>query len=106
MKSPKILMIGIGGVYNYGCEAIVRGTEEIIRKEYPSAEIIYASRRPIDDQDRLKRSQVRIVKRKYLRRYSIKNIFHKLLSTIGIKWYQRIDSLRMLKGIDAVLVAI
>jgi hypothetical protein len=32
MKSPRILLIGIGGVYNYGCEAIVRGTEAIVRR--------------------------------------------------------------------------
>ena len=50
-NKPIFLLHGIGGVYNYGCEAIVRGTEQIIRKEYPTADIIYASRRPIDDRN-------------------------------------------------------
>ena len=27
----KVLLIGIDGVYNYGCEAIVRGTVEILK---------------------------------------------------------------------------
>lgn len=103
MKSPRILLIGIGGVYNYGCEAIVRGTAAIVRKEYPAAGIIYASRRPIDDRNRLKGSQVRIVERRHIGRYSIKNITRKALSIIGIQWCPRVDSLRLLKGVDAVL---
>lgn len=103
MKSPKILLIGIGGVYNYGCEAIMWGTETIVRKKYPAAEIIYASRRPVDDQNRLKNSQIRIVERKNIGRYSMKNISRKLLSIIGIRWCPQMDSLRLLKGIDAVL---
>ena len=103
MKSPRILLIGIGGVYNYGCEAIVRGTAAIVRKEYPAAEIIYASCRPTDDQERLKGSQVKIIKRKYLGRYSIKNISRKLLSIVGIRWSPIMDSLRQFEGIDAVL---
>ncbi len=103
MKSPKILLIGISGVYNYGCEAIVRGTEAIIRREYPNADIIYASFRPTDDQARLYGSQVKLIKRKHLRRYSIKNISRKLLSIVGIRWSPRIDSLQMLKNVNAIL---
>ena len=103
MKSPRILLIGIGGVYNYGCEAIVRGTAAIIRREYPTADIIYASRRPVDDQERLKSSHVRIAERKFIGRYSVKNIARKALSIIGIQYCPRVDSLRLLKGIDAVL---
>lgn len=103
MKSPKILLFGIGGVYNYGCEAIVRGTEKIIRREYPNAKIIYASHRPTDDQIRLHDSQVKIVQRKYLGRYSLKNIFCKLLSMVGIRWSPMVDSLQKFKNVDAVL---
>jgi len=102
MKSPRILLIGIGGVYNYGCEAIVRGTEVIMRKEYPDAEIIYASRRTSDDQERLVGSNVRIIERVGYRRYSIKNICRKLLSLSGIRWTPMTDSLELLKNIDAV----
>ena len=103
MKSPKILLLGIGGVYNYGCEAIVRGTDEIIRREYPNANITYASHRPSDDQTRLHDTNVKIVKRKHLRRYSIKNIFSKLLSMIGIIWSPMVDSMQKLKDVDTVL---
>lgn len=39
----RILLIGIGGVYNYGCEAIVRGTVAMLRTKLPQASIFYAS---------------------------------------------------------------
>lgn len=37
----KIGLYGILGVYNFGCEAIVRGATSFIRAKYPDAEIIY-----------------------------------------------------------------
>jgi len=46
----KIGLYGIGGLYNYGCEAIVRGTVILIRNIYPDAQIIYFSRSPLADQ--------------------------------------------------------
>jgi polysaccharide pyruvyl transferase WcaK-like protein len=46
-------LIGIGGVYNYGCEAIVRGTERILRSGLPDAEIAYFSSAPAEDARRL-----------------------------------------------------
>ena len=39
----KVLLIGIDGVYNYGCEAIVRGTVEILKAVNPKIEVTYAS---------------------------------------------------------------
>ena len=38
-----VLLIGIGGVYNYGCEAIVRGTVNILKSINPEVKISYAS---------------------------------------------------------------
>lgn len=102
-KSPRVLLIGIGGVYNYGCEAIVRGTEAIIRKEYPEADIVYASKRPSDDQRRLEGSKVQIIQRGMLSRYSVKNICRKLLSLCDIRWSPMEDSLKLLKNVDTVL---
>lgn len=40
----KIAIYGIGGLYNYGCEAIVRGTVEFIKQSYTNPEITYYSR--------------------------------------------------------------
>ena len=95
-------MIGIDGVYNYGCEAIVRGTELILRRQWPNARIIYASRRPEDDQSRLEGADLEIIHRKF-NRYSLTNIIRKSISYAGIKWSPRIDSLSLLRGLDAVL---
>lgn len=39
----KIGLYGIVGVYNFGCEAIVRGATQLIRKLYTRPEIIYFS---------------------------------------------------------------
>jgi len=57
-------LYGIGGVYNYGCEAIIRGTEIILHEILPGANIKYASLRPIDDKIRLKGCNIEIIPRK------------------------------------------
>jgi len=36
-------MAGVGGLYNYGCEAIVRGTVRMLREQWPGCEITYAT---------------------------------------------------------------
>lgn len=102
MKHPRILLIGIGGVYNYGCEAIVRGTETIVRRAYPKANIVYASYRVADDLERLKGSAIQVIERVRPRRYLAKNICRKLLLLVGIRWSPMVEPLRVLKGIDAV----
>lgn len=102
MKSPTILLIGIGGVYNYGCEAIVRGTETIVHRIYPDAHIVYASPRVADDLNRLRGSKIKVIERGRHRRYSIKNICRKLLSFAEIRWDPVVYSLGLLKDIDAV----
>ena len=45
----KIAIYGIGGLYNYGCEAIIRGSVEFIRRNYNSPEITYYSRNYKED---------------------------------------------------------
>ena len=48
----RIALYGIGGLYNYGCEAIVRGTVSIIRQIASDVQIVYYSKRA--DEDRIK----------------------------------------------------
>lgn len=102
VNNLQVLLIGIGGVYNYGCEAIVRGTGIIVRSEYPDADIVYASRRVADDRKRLENSEVQIIERGSPRRYSAKNICRKLLSFAGIRWAPMVESLGLLENVDAV----
>lgn len=53
MSENRIGMYGIGGLYNYGCEAIVRGTTELIRQVAPGASIKYFSPRADDDRHQI-----------------------------------------------------
>lgn len=39
----RVGLYGIGGVYNFGCEAIVRGATKLIRSMYSNADIVYFS---------------------------------------------------------------
>lgn len=41
--NPKILLVGTGSLLNYGCEAIVRGTNEMLREHWPEASLTVAS---------------------------------------------------------------
>lgn len=45
----RIAIYGIGGLYNYGCEAIIRETVEFIKKNYNNPKITYYSRNYKDD---------------------------------------------------------
>lgn len=67
-------LYGIGGTYNYGCEAIVRGTEIILRDTYPDLEIVYASPRAEDDRKRLSGCKIKIVDRNYNSFFSFSKI--------------------------------
>ena len=99
-----VLLIGIDGVYNYGCEAIVRGTEAILRSEWPDIRIVYASRRPDDDAKRLVGARIEVVHRPLPGRYSPANVMRKIVSSINIRWSPMMESLRLLRGLDAVFL--
>jgi len=43
-------LYGIGGLYNYGCEAIVRGTTAILREANPDCKIVYFTPRKSEDE--------------------------------------------------------
>lgn len=57
----RIALYGIGGTYNYGCDAIVKGTEKIIHKKYPEAIIDYYSYSAFDDKIRLHGIKIKII---------------------------------------------
>ncbi|MBN1983701.1 MAG: polysaccharide pyruvyl transferase family protein [Chitinivibrionales bacterium] len=101
MKS--FLLIGIAGVYNYGCEAIVRGSESIIRKEFPDAKIYYASFRPDADRSALKNCRIEIVKRHAPSKFSVYRLRKKICSMFNYVYPAHFDDLKSLNGIDAVI---
>jgi len=98
----KILLIGIGGVYNYGCEAIVRGTVNLLCEAYPGVEIFYASSRPQDDAGRLDGCSLHIMPRCMRSQYSPKRLFWRFAKKTGIPFYPCIDVPEQADGMDAV----
>ena len=81
---PTFLLYGIHGLYNYGCEAIVRGTMAILRDKWPECEIVYASRRPEEDKDILKGEPINVIScgSKITVEYISKAILRKLKITL------------------------
>ena len=98
----RILLIGIGGVYNYGCEAIVRGTVNILRLISPSIEVYYASYNVMDDRKRLADCNVNIIERPKRKRWTCRNILRKCLSYIGISYPLPYDKTDWLDNFDTV----
>ena len=103
MNSPRFLMHGIYGLYNYGCEAIVRGTESILREKWPNAVIKYASLRPESDKMMLKGTQIEILPRKLYGKYSGRNFIRKLFSVMGIYLPISTEDVSFIDDCDVVL---
>lgn len=100
--TKKVLLIGINGVYNYGCEAIVRGTVNILRQYDPGIGVYYASYNYEDDVRRLANCEVNILKRLPRKRWTFRNIKRKLLSYVRIHSEIPYDSLEWVKGFDYI----
>ncbi len=52
-KRRVVTLYGIGGLYNYGCEAIVRGTVALLRVVSPDVRVRYVTPRADDDSRRV-----------------------------------------------------
>lgn len=100
----KVLLLGIAGTYNYGCEAIIRGTIEILNSFQPKLDVYYASYNYEDDLKRLIGCNVKIIKRNKKSRWGIRNILRKSLSLVGIKCdsFSPYDSTNWLSAFDVV----
>ncbi|WP_148639144.1 polysaccharide pyruvyl transferase family protein [Aquimarina longa] len=98
----RILLYGILGVYNYGCEAIVRGTVDNLKKAFPKASITYASINVEEDKKRLKGCDVEIIERPV--KGAIKRrIIRKLVSYIGIDYKVYYDSFKIIDDYDIIV---
>jgi colanic acid/amylovoran biosynthesis protein len=102
MNSPRLALDGIGGVYNYGCEAIVRGTVAILRRAWPDADVRYYSRQPRQDARALRDAPVTVK--------ANPGIGDRLLSQVrGLLWRHAAPghwstlSYKWVKGADCVL---
>lgn len=102
-KRPVFLLYGMGGTFNYGCEAIARGTEWLLRQRWPDAVIRCAAFDPADDQRRLSGTRIDFVRRKKIGRYH----WRRILSYAAFRFCPRRlvnqEDTGILRGVDAVL---
>lgn len=80
---PKILLVGTGSLLNYGCEAIVQGTYEMLREYWPEASLTVAS----DDLDydrKLFEDRERIEFVPYRKRFTVYRLLMGILRRFGI----------------------
>jgi len=92
-----VLLIGIGGVYNYGCEAIIRGTVKILREQFPNIRISYASYNYLYDKRRLADCDLVVIDRTRRKKFIGRRIVRKVLSYINIRIMIPYDSLRFVR---------
>jgi len=105
MMRLNIGLFGIDGLYNYGCEAIIRGTVEIIRSQIPNCNIIYYSHRA--EEDKKKISDLQIEVRQVERNLNIvKRIINKILKILKIKYRIPRDNYKMLYNETDVIISI
>ncbi|MCM1515617.1 MAG: polysaccharide pyruvyl transferase family protein [Paraprevotella sp.] len=98
-----VLLIGIHGVYNYGCEAIVRGTVNILKGVNPDIRVTYASYRYEDDKRRLADCDVEVIERDHFKgRWSWHNIVRKAMSLLGVRYEMPYDTTDWLASYDTV----
>lgn len=102
LSMKKVLLIGIGGVYNYGCEAIIRGTVDILKTIDSTIEVYYASYNYEDDVKRLEGCDVKVIRARKFRCWSIRNILKKLCTYIDyipfMDWIKEYDTVFSIGG--------
>ena len=84
MQKVKIGLYGILGVYNYGCEAIVRGTYRLIKKAYPDCEITLYTFCLEYDQEKLADIDIKIQKVPMNKFLLCRRIINKLLRIMEV----------------------
>lgn len=97
-----VLLIGIEGVYNYGCEAIVRGTVEVLKSIDKDITVSYASYNYDYDVRRLQDCDVNVIRRRHCRRWGLKSIIRKLLSFVNVCYQIPYDDVSWIDGFDTV----
>ncbi|SFW63990.1 Polysaccharide pyruvyl transferase family protein WcaK [Sinomicrobium oceani] len=98
----KVLLYGIWGVYNYGCEAIVRGTVNNLKTVFPEATFFYASFNVEEDSKRLKGCDIEIIERPF-HNSIIKRGIRKLLSFVNVDYPVYIDSFDLIDNYDVIV---
>jgi polysaccharide pyruvyl transferase WcaK-like protein len=86
--TKQILIIGIGGVYNLGCEAIIRGLFGFLEEE--NSAISYASYETESDQRILIDCAIKVIKRPF-KKLGIENILRNISEKCNIAYFPNFD---------------
>jgi polysaccharide pyruvyl transferase WcaK-like protein len=98
-----IALYGIGGVYNYGCEAIIKGTGILLRERWPDVRLLYLSSQPEDDARRLRDSSIEVLPRRWYPRYHWRKLAAKGARMLRLHWRPRTEALAVFTEADAIL---
>lgn len=100
-----IALFGISGLYNFGCEAIVRGTVSIIRSIAPESKIVYFSRQA--RQDLLVINDLDIeVKQVQTKTGIFSRIINLCFRLIGLRWQIPFDDYELICKNSDVIISI
>lgn len=80
---PRFLLYGISNCLNRGCEAIIRGTAEMLRRQWPSCRITYVSFGPTTDRALLADTPVQV--HRVTGRFRADNMVRKALHALHIR---------------------
>lgn len=99
----KIGLYGIRGVYNFGCEAIVRGAYKFINDLYPGSEIIYYTYS--EEYDRKILADLNItIKSIYSEKNIMKRLINKMFRILNInKQYLMFDYKSIIDEVDLIM---
>lgn len=84
MKKIKVGLFGMYGLYNYGCEAIVRGTYELIKKSWPNSDVILYTYNAIEDSKTVRDLDINVKQIPEKNNLFIIRSINKLLRSISI----------------------
>lgn len=84
MRKLTIGLFGMYGLYNYGCEAIVRGTYELIRKAWQNCDVILYTHRPSEDAEIVKDLQIIVKEIPMKNNLLMRRVINKSLRSIKI----------------------
>lgn len=99
----RVGLYGIQGVYNFGCEAIVRGACTFVKDIYPDCEIVYFSFSKDYDKNILKDLNIEIVQVDVNKSLFYK-VVNKVLKTLDIaKRISTIDVSKIISDVDIIV---